>query len=70
VYAVLLRLGVAEETLLRRTPLTPMRMTALPERDVRAHLAALEADVLRTEVSEGGGVRTVRYFAARAPTER
>lgn len=70
VYAALRRLGVAEETLLRRTPLTPMRMTALPERDVRAHLAALEADVLRIEVSEGGGVRTVRYFAARAPTER
>ena len=52
------------------TPLTPMRMTAVPERDVRAQLSALGAEVPRTEASEGGGVRTIRYFAARAPVER
>jgi SAM-dependent methyltransferase len=69
-YAVLRRLGVREETLLRRTPLTPMRMTAVPERDVREQLAALGADVLRTEVGEGGGVRTVRYFVARSASAR
>lgn len=63
IYAVLRRLGIAEETLLRRTPLTPMRMTAVREEDVRAHLSALGAALRHTEASEGGGVRTVRYFA-------
>ena len=32
------RLGVSEEWMLRRTPLTPMRMTHVPEADVRALL--------------------------------
>ena len=31
VYALLRRLGVSEQWMLRRTPLTPMRMTVLPE---------------------------------------
>jgi SAM-dependent methyltransferase len=62
-YAVLRRVGVSEETLVRRTPLTPMRMTAVPEADVRAQLGRLGADLRHVEASEGGGVRTVRYFA-------
>jgi SAM-dependent methyltransferase len=62
-YDALRRLGVSEEMLLRRTPLTPMRMTAVREPDVRAHLASVGAVVRATEASEGAGVRTVRYVA-------
>jgi SAM-dependent methyltransferase len=65
-YGALRRVGVAEETILRRTPLTPMRMTAVPETAMRAFLEALGARVLRSELREGGGVRTVRYYVSPA----
>jgi len=64
-YAALGRLGVDEETILRRTPLTPMRMTAVPESEMRAFLDAREAVVLRGELRDGGSVRTVRYYVTR-----
>lgn len=57
-YAAARRLGVPERTLLRRTPLTPMRMLALPERDVRAAVAAAGSRILRVDAETG------RYFAA------
>lgn len=60
-YAGLRRLGVSEDTLLRRTPLTPMRMTAVPERDVRELLAGHGAEVVETQAHEANGVRMVRY---------
>lgn len=63
-YGLLRRVGVGEETILRRTPLTPMRMTAVPEPTVRAFLEARGAEVLRAELRDGGSVRTVRYYVA------
>lgn len=63
-YAALRRLGVGEETILRRTPLTPMRMTAVPEPAMRTFLDARGARVLQTELRDGGAVRTVRYYAS------
>lgn len=60
-YATLRRLGVGEETILRRTRLTPMRMTAVPEPEMRRFLDAHGASVLRAEARDGGAVRTVRY---------
>lgn len=64
-YALLRRVGVPERTLLERTPLTPMRMTAVPEERVRAVLAAAGAEVVAADVSEDAGVRSIRYVAAR-----
>jgi SAM-dependent methyltransferase len=65
-YALLRTLGVSEEWMLRRTPLTPMRMTVVPEADVRRLLAARGATLLRVEQAEEGPVRTLTYFAAPA----
>jgi SAM-dependent methyltransferase len=65
-YGVLRRVGVAEETILRRTPLTPMRMTAVGEGVMRAFLEERGARVLRAELREGGGVRTLRYYVSPA----
>ena len=62
VYGSLRRLGVDETTMLRRTRLTPMRMTAVAEAQMRSFLHARGASVLRAEPSEGGRVRTVRYY--------
>ena len=67
-YGILRRLGVSEEWMLRRTPLTPMRMTVVPEAKVRKLLDACGAVVLKAESVEDGPVRTVRYFVA--PTVR
>jgi SAM-dependent methyltransferase len=61
-YSALRRVGVGEQTILRRTPLTPMRMTAVPEAEMRAFLNERGATVLRAELRDGGGVRTVRYY--------
>ena len=61
-YALLRRLGVSEETLLRRTPLTPMRMLAVPEPVVRAAIERAGGSVLDVE-SLGAGDR--RYFVTR-----
>jgi SAM-dependent methyltransferase len=65
-YAVLRRLGVSEEWMLRRTPLTPMRMTQVPEADVRALLGRVGATVLETEPIDEGPVRSLRYYASPA----
>ena len=63
VYAALRRVGVSEPWMLRRTPLTPMRMTVVPEEDVRALLARHGAEVLHTEPIDEGPVRALRYYA-------
>ena len=63
----LLRLAhVADETILRRTPLTPMRMSAVPEPRIRGLVTSLGGRVLHEEPSEGGGVHTLRYFVTPA----
>jgi SAM-dependent methyltransferase len=64
VYALLRRLGVSEEWMLRRTPLTPMRMTVVPEERVRALLARHAATVLHTEPIDEGPVRSLRYYVS------
>lgn len=62
VYALLRRLGVSESWMLRKTPLTPMRMTVLPEPDVRALVERHGATVLHTEPIDEGPVRALRYY--------
>jgi SAM-dependent methyltransferase len=59
-YATGRRLGVPDRTLLARTPLTPMRMLALPERYVRTAVAGAGGAVLRVDADSG------RYFVARS----
>jgi SAM-dependent methyltransferase len=63
-YALLRRLGVSEQWMLRRTPLTPMRMTVVPEPAVRRMLAEKGATLLHVEQADDGPVRTLTYFAA------
>ena len=60
-YALARRLGVSGPWLIRRTPLTPMRMISLPEAEVRAALASAGAELLRVEPLAGAGAR---YFAS------
>jgi SAM-dependent methyltransferase len=64
VYALLRRLGVREEWMLRRTPLTPMRMTVLPEERVRALVARHGATLLHAEPIDEGPVRALRYYVS------
>lgn len=68
VYVLLRHLGVSEDWMLRRTPLTPMRMTVVPEPDVRTLLERHGAELLLAESLVDGPVRTVRYYAAPAAT--
>ena len=65
-YALLRRLGVSEQWMLRRTPLTPMRMTPVPERRVRALLEREGATLLRAEPIDEGHVRALRYYVSPA----
>lgn len=65
-YRLLRLLRVPDGTILRRTPLTPMRMSALPEPQIRGLVTRLGGRVLREEPSEGGGVHTLRYFVTPA----
>jgi SAM-dependent methyltransferase len=65
-YTLLRALRVPDETILRRTPLTPMRMSGLPEARVRRLVEVRGGGVLHADASEGGGVRTVRYFVTPA----
>lgn len=65
-YRLLRLLRVPDGTILRRTPLTPMRMSALPEPVVRTLVESRGSRLLRAEPSEGGGVRTVRYYVTPA----
>lgn len=64
VYALLRRLGISEPWMLRRTPLTPMRMTQVPEADVRRLLDRLGARVLHAEAIDEGPVRALRYYVS------
>lgn len=63
-YGLLRRLGVREQWLLARTPLTPMRMTPMPEERVRRLLAARGASVLAADVIDDGPVRARRYYVS------
>ncbi len=63
-YALLRTLGVSEEWMLRRTPLTPMRMTVVSEPAVRRMLAEQNANLLQVEQAEEGPVQTLTYFVA------
>ena len=65
-YAALRRLGVSEQWMLRRTPLTPMRMTQVPEAAVRALLGRVGATVLETEPIDEGPIRALRYYVSPA----
>jgi hypothetical protein len=66
VYALLRRLGVSEQWMLRRTPLTPMRMTTVPEAQVRALIEREGATVLHTERIDEGPIRALRYYVSPA----
>lgn len=57
-YAIARRLGMPEGLLLRRTPLTPMRMLALPEAAVRRAVTRADGTILRVDPATG------RYFVA------
>jgi SAM-dependent methyltransferase len=63
-YAALRRVGVSERWLLARTPLTPMRMTVVPEAAVRRVCEAAGATVRHVDTSTDGPVRTRRYFVS------
>jgi SAM-dependent methyltransferase len=63
-YAALRRLGVSEPWMLRRTPLTPMRMTQVPEVEVRAFLGRHGARVVHAEPIDEGPVRSLRYYVS------
>ena len=65
-YALLRRLGVPESWMLRRTPLTPMRMTPVPESEVRRLLEREGATVLDTEPIDEGPLRALRYYVSPA----
>jgi SAM-dependent methyltransferase len=62
-YALLRSVGVSERFLLRRTPLTPMRMQAAPEAWVRRTVAAAGGEVVAVDPLDGG---SLRYWAARS----
>lgn len=59
-YASVRRLGVSEQVLLRRTPLTPMRMLSLPEAAVRRAVREPGGTVLSVDPDTG------RYFVAKS----
>lgn len=63
-YALLRRAGVSERWMLRKTPLTPMRMTQVPEADVRRLLDRHGAKILHTEPIDEGPVRSLRYYVS------
>jgi len=65
-FVLLRRLGVSGDTLLRRTPLTPMRMTALPEHVVRGIVDRAGAEIRHVDRRHEGGVVMARYFVASA----
>jgi SAM-dependent methyltransferase len=62
-YGLLRRLGVPERTILRRTPLTPMRMTAIAEEHVRDVVAGAGADVLAVDRLDARG-RSRRFYVS------
>jgi SAM-dependent methyltransferase len=64
-YGGLRRLRVPERILLRRTPLTPMRMVAAPEDWVRRAVAASGGAVVAVDRLDGG---SLRYWVMESPT--
>ena len=52
--------------MLRRTPLTPMRMTTVPEAEVRRLIEGEGAAVLHTEPIDEGPIRALRYYVSPA----
>ena len=64
VYAVLRRLGVSEAWMLRRTSLTPMRMTWMPHEDVLQLLRDRGARLLTVERAEDGVAPGRRYYVS------
>jgi SAM-dependent methyltransferase len=67
-YGFLRRLGVSEKWMLRRTPLTPMRMTVVKEAAVRKLLAEHGATVLEAESIDEGPVAALRYYVSPTAT--
>lgn len=63
-FKLLRAVGISGETLLRRTPLTPMRMTVVPEAAVRAVVDAAGASIRRIDRRDEGGVVMARYFVS------
>lgn len=63
-YAALRRAGLSEAWMLRRTPLTPMRMTAVPVERVRRFLDRHGATVVHSEAIDEGPVRALRYYVS------
>ena len=63
-FVLLQRLGVSGDTLLRRTPFTPMRMSSLRESAVRAAADAAGAWICHVDRRDEGGAVTARYFVA------
>jgi ubiquinone/menaquinone biosynthesis C-methylase UbiE len=66
VYALLRRLGVSESWMLRRTSLTPMRMTWMPHRDVLRVLEEGGAKLLAVEATAEGLAPGRRYYVSPA----
>jgi len=66
VYAALRRLGVSESWMLRRTSLTPMRMTWVPHDEVLAFLRDRGARLLEVETADSGVAPGRRYYASPA----
>jgi SAM-dependent methyltransferase len=62
-YGALKRTGLSDRTILRRTPLTPMRMTAVSEEPIREVVASAGGMVLAVERLEGPG-RPRRYWVS------
>ena len=62
VYALLRRLGVSESWMLRRTSLTPMRMTWMPHADVVRVLAERGARLLAVDEAAGEGLSPGRRY--------
>lgn len=62
-YVALRRLGVPARALILRTPLQPMRMTALPRAQVEALVAEVGSELLAVEPDGASGFR---YFATGA----
>jgi hypothetical protein len=66
VYAFLRRFGVSESWMLRRTSLTPMRMTWMPHEDVLLFLQDRGARLLAVETADDGVAPGRRYYASPA----
>ena len=64
VYAVLRAFGVSEQWMLKKTPLTPMRMTTVPEAEMRRLLGREGGTVLHTEPIDEGPIRSLRYYVS------